>query len=155
MWQYISFIRSSTVKNSAKDSRAHPGTGSQDRGVRALTWHRKASTASCFPWFRGESGTEAFQDAGCTTLVPDTSEHSLLMDSFKVFTWSYFYLQSFFARSKNNSDMSFSVVSHQEEVQKSNTLNPSFPLLCLFFPPKKNHHRRSSLNLYMELGLLL
>lgn len=117
--------------------------GSQDHGVRALSWHRKASTASYFSWFKGESGTEAFQDAGCTTLVPDTSEHSLLTDSFNVFTWSYFYLQSLLERSKNNSGMSFSVVSHQEEVQKSNTLNPFFPLLCFFFPLKKKSSQKT------------
>lgn len=30
------------------------------------------------------------------------------------------------------------IVSHQEEIQKNNTLNPAFSLLCLSFPPKKS-----------------
>lgn len=70
-----------------------------------------------------------------------TSEHSLVQDSFKVFTWPHLQLQHFSARSKSDFATSSSVVCHQEELQKTNTLNPAFSICAFFFPLNKTSQK--------------
>lgn len=93
---------------------------------------------------------KVFQHTGCADPSARHLRTFLGAGFFPGLPW--FQLQHFFERCKNDLTASSGVVSHQEEIQKKNTLNLAFSPFLPFFSPANKSHRRPSLNLYLEPG---